>query len=422
MSKLWTLLSKDFRRVWRNPWPWVLNLSIPLAITALFGVAFGGGGDDQAGMAKIKVGIVDEDQSLLGSLFRSALSQGEAARYFEVQHPTRSNAMAALLENELSAVFIVPTNFTSEFLTGRTNLILEVIKNPSERVYPTIVEELASVAVTGLNAVHRNFNSEFPRIEAVLTNDFDLVKAGELAKEIGTRFKAAGEYLSPPLVQYRKTVIEKTEDPKTGPGLSVFSFILPGMASAFLLFLADHSMRDIHREKRAQTLDRLRTVDSSVGTFIAGKILCTALTVFLGSLIMFGGGALIFGISWGNYGLLALASAAYSLFAAGLLALLVSWVRTERKSEAMNNMLIFGIAFAGGSFFPANQMPKFFQDHICPWMPNFWFTEAVRSLPEGGDGVIAPLVVVLKLGALGIVLGIIASVILQRRLSAGARA
>lgn len=412
------LIAKDLRRVWRNPWPWILNLSLPLAITALFGLAFGGLGKEAA-IAKIKVAVVDEDQSVLGSFFKSALSQGEAAERFEVTYPTRQEALQLIRDQKLSAAFVVPTNFSSSFLAGDTNVTLEVIKNPAEQFYPAIVEELAGVAVTGLNAVHRNFNSEFPQIKAAFTNEFDLLKIGELATHLGNRIRYGRDYLYPPLVQYKKAVVE-AEKKEERPGFSLFAYILAGMSSAFLLFLADHSMRDLHRETRIRTMDRVRSIQESIRTFVASKVIFAGLSVLIGSLILFGGGGAIFGINWRSPGLLALACLGYAVFAAGFMALLVSLIRSERQADTINNMILFIFAFAGGSYFPVDQMPAFMRENISPLLPNYWFIEAVRAL-HSGTSYSGPLLVVLKLAVAGMVMALLASFLLQRRLTAGGR-
>lgn len=417
---LGVLLAKDFLRVWRNPWPWVLNLCLPIAITALFGLAFGGGGKDGPAVARIKVAVVDEDQNFLGGMLRSALGQGDAAKRFEVIHPTREEALGLMRENKLSATLIVPTNFTTGFLAGETNLLLEVVKNPAERFYPAIIEELAGVAVTGLNAVHRNLNSEFPRIKAALTNDFDLIRIGALATELGGRLKHAKSFLGPPLVQYQSESIKAEKKEEKGPGVSVFAYILPGMASAFLLFLADHSMRDVHRETRQRTLDRIRTAGSSFRSFVAGKVIFSGLSVVIGSVILFGAGALMFGIRWGQPGLFAITCLAYAVFAAGLMALLVALIPNERKAETINNMIFFAIAFAGGSYFPAEQMPQVMRNYVCPLMPNYWFIETVRSFQQGEVRWMA-FYTVAGLAAAGLVMALAAGWMLQRRLTAGAR-
>ena len=417
------LLNKDFRRVLRNPWPTILNLGLPLAITALIGFAFGGGGKQGPSIARIRLAVVDEDKSVVGSILKSGLGQGDAAKHFDpVVVETRGEALRLVQDDKISAAIIVPAQFTKQFLLGETNIALEIIKNPAQSFYPAIVEELLEVAVTGLNAISRNFQSEFPALREALTNRFDLVTIGEVATRLGNRAKAARHYLDPPLITYRSAVLENPDEKKnSGPGMDVFAFILPGMASAFLLFLADHSLRDIHRERRLRTLDRLVSMTNGIRMFVAGKIIFAALIVVAGAAILFLATALAFGVRWRNPGLMTLASIAYAFFAAGFMAMLVSMAANERRSETVNNILLFALAFAGGSYFPANQLPEFMQKHVCPLMPNYWFTEAIRALQQG-EWYLGPFLAVVKLGIAGVVLALIASWLLQRRLSAGLRA
>lgn len=55
----WVLVAKDLKRVARNPLPLLINLAIPLAITALIGLAFGRS-DQPGGLGRIKIAVVDE--------------------------------------------------------------------------------------------------------------------------------------------------------------------------------------------------------------------------------------------------------------------------------------------------------------------------------------------------------------------------
>ena len=450
------LIAKDFRRTLRNPWPWVLNLALPLAITALVGLAFGPRGDNEsANLARIKLAVVDEDQSILSGAFRSALTGQKAMEHLEPIFLKHNEAMRILHDDQISAIVIIPTNFGSAYIRGESGLKLQVIKNPAQGVMPAIVEELAAVTITGLNAISRNLNSEFPKIRAARTNQESADRIGDSIKRIGERLHNARTYIDPPLVAYDKfetyekplaTAADSVQNPPTpgsntparsgsvttrtatkskpseNSGFNIFAYILPGMASAFLLFIADQSMRDFHREVRMKTLDRQRITGAGTGMFIAGKILVTALTVALAAAILFSAGWAVFRIQWNHPGILALACIGYSLFAAGLMSALAALAPSERRVEVLNSMLLFGIAFLGGSYIPSDNFPRFMRQHITPLMPNFWLIETARSLQRAGESYLTPLLVVAKLAAVGAALGIAAAFIIERRLTSGSRA
>ena len=56
---------------------------------------------------------------------------------------------------------------------------LELIKNPAESIHPAVLEELLGAVVTALNAISRNFNSEFPEWQAVFEGKADYHKASD---------------------------------------------------------------------------------------------------------------------------------------------------------------------------------------------------------------------------------------------------
>src|SRR3954469_4257779 len=105
------LLAKDLLRAWRNPLPWLINLALPLCITALVGLAFGGKSDSGA-LGRIRFAVVDEDDSLLSGFLRGASNQGEAGKSLEPVLMGRDQAMQEILQNHISAILIIPTNFT----------------------------------------------------------------------------------------------------------------------------------------------------------------------------------------------------------------------------------------------------------------------------------------------------------------------
>ena len=123
-----TLLAKDLRRAWRNPVPWLISLGVPFVITALIGLAFGPASSG-GGVGRIKLGLVDEDDSTLTRFLRGGLNQQEAGKYLEPHFLTRAEALAQIDANKLAAVVIIPAGFTRDYLTANRPVKLELVKS-----------------------------------------------------------------------------------------------------------------------------------------------------------------------------------------------------------------------------------------------------------------------------------------------------
>ena len=100
---LWQLLIKDLRRARRNPWPYLINLALPLCITALIGLTFGPSSKD-AVLGQITVAVVDDDDSVLSSLLRGAMNQGDFKKHLEARFLERKEAFKQIHDNKISAV------------------------------------------------------------------------------------------------------------------------------------------------------------------------------------------------------------------------------------------------------------------------------------------------------------------------------
>src|SRR5437879_11626936 len=189
---LWTLLIRDLRRARHNPWPYLLNLALPLCITALLGLVFGPSSKG-GGLGQIKLAVVDEDDSVLSCLLRGAMNQGDFKKHLEARFLERTDALQQINNNKISAVLIIPKGFTRTYLTGDGPVAFELIKNPAQSFYPAILEELLQVAVSGLNAVARHLHSDFPDWKAAVENQArpDMKRIADLTVRLGNRFEKA---------------------------------------------------------------------------------------------------------------------------------------------------------------------------------------------------------------------------------------
>jgi hypothetical protein len=420
MSMLRILLAKDLRRAWRNPLPWLIFLALPISITALVGLAFGSQGDDKGPLGRIRFAVVDEDRSLVTSFLRGAANQQEGGEYLEPVFMDREPALRELHANKLSAVFLVPTNFTRDYLSGTRSTHLELIKNPAQSIHPAVLDELLGVVVTGLNGIARNFSSEFATVQSVIHGEGDHHAVAGIIERAGDKVKAASSLLNPPLVSYTKDVRAETKDGngasgKSGRDFNLFAYLLAGLAAMFLLFLATSGMEDLPRELHQRTFQRYHTLHHRLLPFVAGKALFTGVMLMICAAIMLGGGGLIFRIQWQQPVALLTLTLSYIAFCTGVIAALVAFIPGERGSSALTNIVAMALGLAGGCAFPPQQLPAFLREHISPWLPTYWYAEAVRNI-QGGWGEVAWAATSAKLAVTAGVLLLFAVLLMQRKL------
>lgn len=429
------LLAKDLRRARRNPLPLLINLLIPLCVTALIGLVFGGRSDSDA-LGRIRFAVVDEDQTALSDFLRGAANQREGGEHLDPVFLDRTEALRQINASEISAVLIIPTNFTRDYFTGHDNISLELIKNPAQSVHPAVLEELLGAVVTALNAISRNLQSEFPDWHKIIDGKGDYKQVAALIERAGDKLKKAEKFINPPLVSYEKdapsdssrhgsttnsvAATAKSTDKKNSPGSGIFAYLLVGMAGMFLLFLANNAMTDLHREMRQRTLARYHTLHHQLAPFVMSKIVYAVVVLLLSSAILLIGGGTIFGVSWRQPLALGLIAIGYAAFAASLMALLVALIPDERKANALNTVVSMGIALAGGCMFPPQALPAFLREHITPLLPTHWFVDTARNL-QYSDGPVAWVLTLVKLLALSAVLLTLAAVLFRRQFRAGAR-
>lgn len=420
MKLLGILLAKDLKRVRRNPVPWLLALLLPFLITGLIGFVFGGSGSG-GGLGTIRIAVVDEGDSVLTEILRNSFNHpnDDQPVQFEAVLLERDEAVARVTNNELSAALVVPANFLDQFLAGEEPAALELIKNPAQGIHPAIVEEMTATLVTVLNGARRVLGDELPKWREVFDDEgeFDLLTVGGLLVDAGNDLAVVRDYLFPPLITFASSTRADASEPAR-PEASLFGYVLLGLIALCLLMMADQGMRDLYREFRFRTLLRYRTARESLMTFISSKVIFAAVTVVLGAVIMFAGGAAIFGIDWPHPFVLAALTVCYAAFAAGFLGLLAALAGSERRADLLNTLVVMVVGLAGGCMFPPEMFPPFLREVIMPLMPTAWFAEAGRGLLSG-DPNASTLMAGFKLAGMGVVCIGLAAIMFRWRIGRG---
>jgi len=426
-----TLLAKDLRRARRNPMPWAISLFIPLLLTALIGSIFGPR-QDSGQLGTIHVALVDEDNSGLGSFLermlegmRTSESGQDVPFEFELERLDRAEAVRRTTWGEFAGVIVLPAGFSDGFFDGDRQVAIELIKNPAQALQPRVIEETLALLVTALDAIKALGGEELGDLRALIRDDDDLLtslaRAGTIAVRARDRLEPVKAYLAPPLIITEVETRADTAAGAKGPAWSVFAFLLAGMVAMFVLYLIDHGMRDIYRELRLHTLERFKTIHEGLLAFLAGKIAFAVVLGSLGALILLGGGALIFQFTWREPLRLAALVVAYSFCGAGLLGVMAALAGTERRADALANIVIATLAIVGGCMFPIGMFPVWLREWISPAMPTAWFATAARAMQDTGDT--GPwLASMVRCLGLGLVAVFVANALFRRRIEKGVRA
>lgn len=430
---IWALIQKDLRRLRVNWHSTVILLAMPLCITGLVGAVFGPAARNNE-MPRIKLAVVDEDDSVLGGMLAGAGSSERGRDSLDTVVVDREEADKLIRNNEVSAIIVIPKDFTSMFLKGEHPPPIELIKNPAQSYLPAITEELMCVVTELLNALALNLADEVPDIVEIFEQDGgpDSAKLARSITRIGDKLERAEAYVFPPIISYTKnapkdtdsSVVDGTDSEATvqedsGPTFNIFGFVIPGMAAIFLLMTAEGSTRELIVERRSGTLDRYRTCHAKLLPLFVAKSIFSLVVVIASGLIILVGGSLIFDITWTRPVECMLLTVAFSLFSVGFTYLLIAVVYREKLILAMNTVVIMLMGFLGGSMMPVQSLPGIIRDVISPALPNYMYVEAFRSLQNGhSDASWIGISIGLCLG--GFVLLVAAIAIFQRRLLRGA--
>lgn len=150
MRALLLLLAKDFRRDLKHPWSLVLFALLPVVMTGLMAMIFGG--PQGSTVPAIRVAVLDEDRGPLADALRSLVTR-RASPDVQVQFvPDRDQGRRLLEQGEASVLVVLPAKTAENLVSGRPSTI-EVYENPAEQYLPKILCEQVSRLADGLSAV-----------------------------------------------------------------------------------------------------------------------------------------------------------------------------------------------------------------------------------------------------------------------------
>jgi ABC-2 type transport system permease protein len=404
------LLLRDARRTSRAPTAVILLLLFPLALGAVFSLAFGG-----SGTPKVRLAIAMQDEGLLSQFISGAMDRPELRDRFEATVVDSAEGRSMLDRDKASALLVIPPGFTDRFLEGDSTTIT-VWKNARESILPQVVEEGALILADVLAAARVVLGEPLGEFRAFTQADRapEPLEVGRVSTAIAERLRGAGRFLFPPIVG-----LERKSGTEGDSAARIFLLILPGFVVMTLVMIADFSMRDLLRDAARGTLALCLTAPVTAAQIVRAKIAFTVLLSLasLAILSAFGAGFVRQKIDLAAFVALSLA---YSMAAAGFVALTYGMARSERQGAIVGSMVLLVMSFLGGSYIPLSALPAGMRA-LSPFTLNFWGVDGYLKILTQGNGlggVAMNVIVLLIIFAVSTALG---SALMTRRLARGSR-
>ena len=368
-----TLLRSGWLTLKRDRVALALIFALPIVFFSIFASVFGGGG---AQTAKIRVAVVDEDQSELSRRILKGLASESSLRVrtaAESEEPLdRAGAEALVRDGTLPVAVIIPKGTGQAFSTtgfGPSPTKVQLLADVSDPVAPQMVLGLLQkVAMTaapdllmagGMQQFEENAGALTPQQREAV--DAWLPQLKEMAEENGGA-GGAGDGSGGATAMGLSTEVVDVMRSNTRRG-ALISFYAAGIGVMFLLFSsvagAGGALLD---EVEEGTLERLLSTRVGMAQLLLGKWLFLTLIGVSQLTVMFLWGWLVFDLPLFSHVPGFLVMTLVTAAAAAALGLVLATIATSRAQlSGFSTILILTMSALGGSMFPRFLMSETMQ-------------------------------------------------------------
>jgi ABC-2 type transport system permease protein len=400
MTTAFYVALKDLQSALRSRFFIGMAVFVPVLVTALFFLAFGGHAQQSKGpgMAPVRVAIVNLDKpgrQSLGRLVYTILTDPQMGGYIRGNElGDEAAARAALDRREADVAVIIPAGFSATVNGDSGQAVVRVLADPARRIGPAVVEGILQQALDGFSGA-RVAIATFERLGRAAGIRPDTNVVGRLARAY-PQIAAAG------LMRQAVTV----RAPEADEDVSVLfrrimADIFCGLMVFFVFYTGAYTAMSTVREGEDGTLARLFALPVPRSRIFGGKLLSVLLTVSAQALVLIMVSSFLFGLRWGSAPSSALAFLGMVAAASGFGVMLASFIKTTRQAGPVLGGGLSVAGMLGGLFTQAvPNMPVAF-NRIALVLPQGWVMRA-WSLALSGCGpaeLALPLAVLFAMGA-----------------------
>jgi len=374
MKKLLYVASNELLLLFKDRMAVVWMLILPLGLTTIMGLAFGGIGGGSEPVV-IDLPVVDQDGGEMAAAVLDILTQTESL-YLETEYDEEA-ARQLVTDGERAGALIIPAGFTADVTSGHP-IALELLVAPGGQTAPLLAGMMRGIT-SGFSNVQTMVDVTISEVQRATGSDDPSTSSGHRLdyESITARVVAtAQERLENPLVSTHVTTVGSAEEEE----FNIFGQVVPGYAVMFAMFGVLSGAGAILEEKERGTFKRLLIAPVSKYALLGGKLLAQFLVGVAQVALMFAFGTLVFHVSLGDSILgLVLVTLATCWATTSLGLLLVAVIKSRKQVHPISTLIILGSSAIGGSWFPLFLMPEWVQQAARITI-NAWAMEGYNRL------------------------------------------
>ena len=301
---------KDMTRSFRSAFALIFMFGVPLLMTGMFYLMFGGTAKDSQAFSfpVTKVVVANLDQGdpgfdavkallpagrqvkSMGDLIVSILQEQSFVDLMQVTNvDSAAAARAAVDSQKAGAAIIIPADFSTRFSNLEGQATLELYKDPVLTIGPNIVQSILAQFMDGMSGA---------KIAVNVTLKQTGITDPALIGSVMHMYMASAPSGDPraALLDMRPVSVQKQS---SSPLLTIIAPIMGWLTIFYAFFTGASCAQSILKEDEEGTLPRLFTTPTSQATILGGKFLAVGLTIFVQMVVLLILGHIIFGIPWG---------------------------------------------------------------------------------------------------------------------------
>ena len=369
MRQIIALAGKDLRLMPRNKGGMFFTFAWPIVLMVLFGFAFGGNAANGGAQAKVRIAMVDEDQTDGSRQFATKLESS-----FELTPMTRTEAETAVRLGQRAAFIAIKPGFgqASERMFYGTSKEIELGVDPARQAEAGMIEGLLMKhAAADMQKMFTDPTASARMADKALAEmPTDPAAAPQVAPvqrflgELKTFTSSGAVQGQPgagpggewqPLKITSTAVARERRGPENAFDVTFPQGIVWGLIGCVMTFGIS-----LVTERTHGTLVRLRMAPLSRAQILGGKALACFITIMLVEVILltvaFG-----FGVRPTSLPMLALAGVSSAICFVGFMMLIASLGKTEQTASGAGWAILMPMSMLGGAMVPQFVMPQWMQ-------------------------------------------------------------